>query len=135
MTLSESLYAILSDRDRLAAMFYQHYLGNVPAVRRHFQGTLLHGQAVLLTMALMVVEQNFIHHYPATAMYLRYLGSKHAQRGIPIEEFPGFREALLATLAEFHGSAWSEELAFEWRSALDAAIALMQEGYHTHYTV
>jgi len=52
----------------------------------------------------------------------------HFQR-IPAELFAPFRDAMLATLQEFHADAWDAELEQEWRRAFDAAIEAMLQGY------
>jgi hemoglobin-like flavoprotein len=68
-------------------------------------------------------------------MYLRYLGTKHHDRGIPAELFPKFRDALLAALERFHSNDWNAHLARQWHDAIDHATATMLSGYRHHYTV
>jgi hemoglobin-like flavoprotein len=103
-------------------------LQQYPEVSAHFQGVNLRRQAMLLTMALMVMERHYSGNYPATAMYLRYLGSKHHARGILQHLYPQFREALLAVLERFHDRDWEPELATQWSGAIDHAIVTMLEG-------
>src|SRR5262249_17248451 len=129
MYIAESLHAILGERDRLADLFYQHFLERYPEVSTHFEGVNLRRQTMLLTMALMVMERPYSGNYAATAMYLSYLGSKHHDRGILQHQFPQFREALLAVLEQFHGENWGPELATQWAGAIDHTIATMLKGY------
>jgi hemoglobin-like flavoprotein len=129
MNIVESLHRILGERDTLADLFYQHFLVRYPEVATHFQGVNLRRQAMLLTMALMVMERHHSGNYPATAMYLRYLGSKHHVRGVPEHLYPQFREALLAVLERFHDKDWGPELATQWGAAIDRTTATMLEGY------
>jgi len=40
-----------------------------------------------------------------------------------------YAEALLATLEEFHGEDWDEDLAKQWSDACNEAIESMFDGY------
>jgi len=135
MNLQESLHTILAQSETLADLFYLVFLERYPEVRQHFQGVNLRQQGVLLTMALMVMERHDSGSYPATEMYLRYLGSKHHDRGIPRHLYPHFRDALLAALERFHSKDWGAELAAQWGGAIDRASATMLEGYQERHSV
>jgi hemoglobin-like flavoprotein len=135
MDIHESLYRILGHKENLADRFYDVFFERYPEVRRHFGGIEIRHQAELLRMALMVMECHYTHGYPATENYLKYLGSKHHERGVAAELYPKFRDALLTTLAEFHGPDWDEGLAGQWRAAFDRAAGTMLEGYRKHFTV
>jgi hemoglobin-like flavoprotein len=130
-----SLHRILGNQTSLAELFYCGFLDQYPEVRQHFQGVDLKYQAALLTMALLVIERHHTASYPATETYLRYLGTKHHTRGVPAELFPHFRDALLATLEQFHGSDWDVGLAGQWQKAIAGATKTMLEGYEQHFTV
>jgi hemoglobin-like flavoprotein len=89
----------------------------------------------MLTMALMLIEHHYIHHYPATARYLELLGHQHRTRKkVPVEAYPKFRECLLAMLARFHESDWNDQLARQWGEAIDLAVKTMIIGYEPDYT-
>jgi hemoglobin-like flavoprotein len=129
MNIQESIHCILERRDCFADLFYIVFLDEYPQVRQHFLDIDLKHQAVLLTMALMVIERHYSAQYPATRMYLKYLGAKHQKRGISADLYPSFRDALLATLERFHSSNWDTNLANEWSGAIDEGIATMLEAY------
>jgi hemoglobin-like flavoprotein len=135
MNIRESVHRILRSQESLADLFYRLFLDHYPEVRQHFQGVDLKYQAVLLTMALLVMERHHSASYPATETYLKYLGTKHRTRGVPAELFPCFRDALLATLERFHGSDWDGGLAGQWKKAIERATETMLEGYKQHFTV
>jgi hemoglobin-like flavoprotein len=135
MDIKESVHEILGNQELLADLFYCLFLDRYPEVRRHFQGVDLKYQAALLTMAFLVIERHHSAAYPATETYLRYLGTKHQTRGVPVELFPHFRDALLATLERFHGSHWDAALAGQWKQAIDGATDTMLKGYKQHFTV
>src|SRR5205814_187464 len=134
MDIHDSLHRILEHEADLANLFYDAFLER-PGVREHFHGVDVRRQAVLLTMALMVIERQHQHPYSATNLYLKYLGTRHRDRKIPVELFPVFRDVLLATLERFHGADWDAGLAGQWRAAIDGATARMREGYGTRFTV
>jgi hemoglobin-like flavoprotein len=129
MNIQDSLRRVLEERDTVATTFYEVFFERTPEARPLFDGVNMKHQAVLLTMALMVIERHHAHGYPSTALYLKYLGHKHHLRGVPPEMYPKWAEALLATLARFHGPDWDEEAAGQWRSALEGAAQVMLVGY------
>jgi hemoglobin-like flavoprotein len=135
MDIRDSVHRILGNQESLADLFYLVFLDHYPEVRRHFEGVDLKHQAVLLTMALLVIERHHTASYPATETYLKYLGTKHRMRGVPAELFPPFRDALLTTLEQFHGSNWDAGLAGQWKEAIDGATETMLEGYKQHFSV
>jgi hemoglobin-like flavoprotein len=132
MNIQESIHRILERRDCFADLFYIVFLDEYPEVRQHFVDINLKHQAVLLTMAIMVMERHYSAQYPATRMYLKHLGAKHQKRGIPVNLYPSFRAALLQTLERFHSSDWDTNLASQWRDAIDEGIATMLEAYEDH---
>lgn len=135
MEIQQSLEKILQRQDVLADLFYVVFLDRHPDIRRYFVGVDLPRQGVLLSMSLMVMVHHYIHRYPATAAYLRVLGTQHhTRRGIPASSFPAFRACLLESLAQFHGDDWTDTLAAQWGDAIDLATALMLEGYQGHHT-
>jgi hemoglobin-like flavoprotein len=136
MNIQESIHRILERSDGLAEpFFYGLFFDRYPEVVAHFRGVNIEQQAVLLTTALVVIERHYTSSYPTTTMYLKYLGTKHLDRGIKPEFFPRFRDALLLALEQFHGSDWDDVLAHQWRQAMDRATATMLEGYHTRFHV
>jgi hemoglobin-like flavoprotein len=129
MDIQESLRQILAREELVADLFYVVFLDRYPEVRRHFVHVNMRRQAVLLTVALQFVVQYYLHSFPTVAAYLRILGEEHSCRGIEPELYPKFCQALLATLSRFHSREWNDELAQQWRQALDLAATKMLEGY------
>jgi hemoglobin-like flavoprotein len=129
MTIQESMIRVLEKRDDLAALFYEEFFERHPEATPLFAGVNLKYQTVLLTMALGVIEKHYLNGFPATAMYLKYLGHKHHQRAVPPELYPKWVESLLRTLEKFHGTDWDAEAAGQWRAALEKAAGVMLLGY------
>jgi len=135
INIHESLHRILEQKETMADLFYIIFLDRYPEVRDYFKGVDLKAQSVLLTMALMVMERHYSGSYPATEMYLKYLGTKHHDRKIPRELYPKFRDAQLATLERFHSKDWDPLLAGQWHDAVDKSTVTMLAGYRHHYSV
>lgn len=129
MTLTESVAKILSQNGTLAPCFYERFFAQVPAAGPFFASTNMNHQASVLQMSLQVIEQFSAHGYEAVGDYLKVLGFKHRERGIPREMYAQWREILLETLAGFHGKEWNSQLAAAWAQALNLSIDKMLEGY------
>lgn len=135
MDIHESLERIMRRQEIVADLFYGVFLDRFPEVSRFFAGVDLIRQAVLLTIALKVIEQHYLGGYRAAELYLKYLGSRHYELGIPEHTYPMFREALLETLGRFFGQEWSTNLARQWHEAIDKASNTMLEGYNHRFHV
>ncbi len=134
MEINESLQDILSAEELVTRAFYETFLSRHPEMRVFFEGVDLDRQAVLLTMQLILLEQNYNHYNPATRKYLVQLGRRHQELGIATDAYPAFQECLLQTLKRHHADAWDETLERQWHSALDHAIEMMLEGYEPRDT-
>jgi hemoglobin-like flavoprotein len=135
MTIQDSLHRLLQEKESVAELFYSVFFERSPEVKPFFEGVDMKRQCTLLTMTLLIIERNYVCAYPAAESYLRYLGTRHHTRGIPLETYPAFRAALLETLARVLGDQWEEGLAKEWGAAIDRAAALMRDGYQNRFTV
>ncbi len=128
MNIRESVDEIFQQRTRLTDRFYEVLFERCPEARQLFQGVDMGVQSIMLTMALGAIRE-----YPdinnAFRAYLRVLGTKHKRKGVAKEFYANFLEALLATLEEFHGEDWSDELAGEWADACQEVTELMFDGY------
>ena len=136
MEIHESIQEVFRKDRRLADLFYGLFFDRHPEARPFFDGVDLGRQAVLLTMALMLVEHHYLNHNRVTEDYLRILGYQHhVRRGIPADLYPPFYECLLVALEQFHGSDWEPRLAGQWREALEMTSRIMLEGYQGHHPV
>lgn len=133
MQIEQSVEVLLQKKTVVISEFYDLFLNRHPEIAKQFEGINVHHQATMLTMALMMVEAFYSHNYPAAEHYLKVLGSRHRHYGAAIEDFPKFRDCLLETLASIHGDGWDEELATQWREAIDKATSTMALGYEEEY--
>jgi hemoglobin-like flavoprotein len=131
MDISESIKTILRREKNVTDQFYTILLNQYPDVGTFFKGVNLQQQAAMLNMALMMIEQYFQHRYPAAEQYLRLIGYRHAQQGIPSELYSRWRDCLLETLSLFHDDDWNDELRQQWKEAVDLASEVMLVGYES----
>ena len=128
MDLRESIDRILAEGTVLTDRFYAMLFERYPEAKALFEKTHMSTQAVMLSAALMVNQ--YYPNYPLAArQYLNVLGTRHLRAGVPRELYPAFEEVLLVALEEFHGEAWSEDLARQWREATASAVRHVLEGY------
>ncbi len=138
MQIAESLDKILSERKLVTERFYTEKLfKSHPEFVPYFNDANMSIQPMMLMMALqgVVCFLGAGGNYPAVEQYLQYLGTRHRKLGIPQELFPKFCDSLLATVEEFHGKDWDEDLAVQWREALEEATKKMLEGYRQDFHV
>jgi hemoglobin-like flavoprotein len=135
MDMHQSFERILASKQVIGDLFYEALFTRHPEIRPFFEGIDLRRQAVLLTMELSVIDAFHRFRNGPARLYLQYLGTKHHHRGIPLELYSPFRDTMLEVLQRFLEGDWTEELATEWKTAIDDASAVMFEGYSKHFTV
>jgi hemoglobin-like flavoprotein len=84
-------------------------------------------QEGMLTEALFAVLDH-LGDAPWLTSTLHALGAKHVDYGVTDEMYVWVGDALLRTLAESAGDAWSPELEQAWAAGFGAIASLMQEG-------
>jgi hemoglobin-like flavoprotein len=129
MEIQESLKQILASDRVFGEMFYEMFFERCPEAKPYFDVTDMDRQALVLTMALTLIEQNYNHGYAAVAGYLQHVGNRHADRAVPKSLYNPWREAMLSALERFHGDDWSDHLAKQWGDAIDAVTETMFRGY------
>jgi hemoglobin-like flavoprotein len=135
MDMPESLKLVQASKPIFGRLFYERLFTQYPDLEHFFHRTTIDHQAAILTMELSVMEAFYVRESPAAELYLQLLGTKHKDRGIPVEAYPHFRDVLLASLQQFHGTDWSAELAQQWHEAIDASVAKMLDGYKQRVTI
>jgi hemoglobin-like flavoprotein len=128
--IQESLDRILKSEEIIGKTFYDVFFERHPQAAKYFTDTDMERQALMVTMALNLVRQYYSEGYSTVEAYLRHLGTRHYDHKVPPDVYPIWRDCMLETLAQFHDSDWSDELAAEWREAIDAVTKPMLEGYN-----
>ncbi len=135
LTITESVNAILTSKESFGEKFYAQLFTGYPHLKQHFEGVNMREQAVVVTMALSLIEQYYSRRNDATHKYLQVLGSRHCERRIPEESYADWLDALMETLSAFHEHAWNEALADQWKEAIEKATQVILEGYNRRYHV
>lgn len=133
MQLDESLQRVLADKELVIREFYQRFLSRQPDAARLFVGVDMEKQALMLTMALIVVEAHSRSSYPAVEHYLHVLGDRHREAGVSRELFGPFRDCLIDTIRSCQADDWDDSLTEAWKAALDRATQTMFQGYEGEY--
>jgi hemoglobin-like flavoprotein len=129
MTIAESLRKILESERLFGSMFYDVFFTRSPEARKYFDGVDMKRQALVLTMALQMMEQFHTNGYAAIDHYLRHIGHHHHDRDVPRELYADWRDSLLVALEQFLGADWSDDLRGEWERAIASATTAMFRGY------
>lgn len=129
MDLEGSLEKILASDHEFGDAFYDVFFEQCPEAKEFFQKTNMRAQALMLSVSLRLVGDYHKRGSAAIGHYLKILGTRHADRTIPPEMYPPWRDSLLVTLETFLGDDWNSSLSDEWRAAIDAINQVMFKGY------
>lgn len=127
--LGASVDMIRARGDGVAQAFYDKLFARFPGVRGMFpadSGAMAAQRQKFIDTLAAVVEM--IGEPDAVRARLEELGKKHATYGARPEHYPPVCEALLETLAEASGEAWSSQLEAEWSQALQLVSEVMLRG-------
>jgi hemoglobin-like flavoprotein len=122
--LRRSFEALAPRADELARAFYERLLGTFPQVRPLFAATDFDSQRVKLMQSVAAVVA-LVDRPDELTPVLEQLGRSHQGYGVRPEMYGYVSFSLLATLADFAGEAWTEEVARTWEAALSAVGAAM----------
>jgi hemoglobin-like flavoprotein len=125
--LRASFELVITRQPLLVRRFYQILFERYPQAMPLFAHTTSARQEKMLAEALVAV----IDHLEDAAWFestMLALGERHAAYGVTDVMYAWVGDALLATLAEAAGEAWSDELARQWTLAYQAIAGTMQKG-------
>lgn len=109
----------------IADLFYQRLFELDPALRRLFRGDMGEQGDKLMTMLAFVVHHL---HQPAPILdAVRRLGERHMHYGVQLHHYTTVGEALLWTLAQHFGPAFTAEVKAAWSAAYQLLTSVMQE--------
>lgn len=121
-----SFHAVSPRLDALVAGFYDRLFARAPQVRAIFPADMSK-QKFHLAAALALIGRN-MDCLDVLEESLMGLGAQHVKFGASPEHYPLVRDALLDSLAEQVGVAWTEELRRDWTDAINAVSAMMLKG-------
>ncbi len=108
----------------LAALFYERLFALDPALRPLFRGDMAAQGRKLTTMISYAVRG--LNRIEALQPGLEALGQRHAGYGIREDHYATVGEALLATLRQGLGEAFTDEIRQAWASAYATLAAAMK---------
>lgn len=109
----------------IAERFYERLFVLDPTLRPLFAGDMGEQGDKLMTMLALVV-----HNLPQPERLLeavRRLGERHAHYGVQPAHYTTVGEALLWTLAQHFGPAFTDEVRAAWAAAYQLLAGVMQE--------
>jgi hemoglobin-like flavoprotein len=125
--LRQSFDLVIDRRPDLTARFYEILFERYPALQPMFRRNARATQEKMLAQALAAVLDH-LEDAPWLGGTLGRLGATHAAYGVTDAMYDQVGDALLATLAEVAGDAWTEEVSAQWAEAYAFITAMMQAG-------
>ncbi len=120
-------FAQLSRRaPQLIDLFYSRLFAARPGIRALFPENMT-SQRVHMVAALTLIAEN-AGQLETLAGPLMQLGERHVKYGVRAEHYPLVRDALVEAMAIASGPEWTDELATDWRIALDCVAGFMVKG-------
>ena len=126
IALVQQTFALATPQAKqLASHFYQRLFELDPTLRRLFPGDMQEQGDKLMTMLAFVVHHL---HQPAPILgAVQRLGERHRHYGVAPHHYSIVGEALLWTLAQHFGPAFTAEVAAAWGAAYQLLTSVMQE--------
>lgn len=124
--LKDSWEVVAKSGDEVPLYFYSHLFLSHPEVREMFPISMA-SQRDKLVGALGRIVSNVDRLDEVTA-FIQQLGSDHRRFAVTPEHYNVVGASLLATLKQFLGAAWTEELASDWATAYGVIARVMVGG-------
>jgi hemoglobin-like flavoprotein len=124
--VQESFAAVRADGDAAAALFYAKLFEQQPRLRSLFADDMTQQRQLLMTMIGAAVAR--LDRVDELLPALHDLGRRHTGYGVRDEDYAPVGAALLATLAEAFGPAFSDELRDAWATAYGILSGAMKAG-------
>jgi hemoglobin-like flavoprotein len=125
--LRDSFALVIETAPDLTSRFYDNLFSMFPQTAPMFSPSRRKGQEKMLADALSAVLDH-LEDAPWLASTLKGLGAKHVGYGVTDEMYGWVGAALLKTLADVAGPAFTDEVKQQWTEAFGAIAGLMQEG-------
>jgi hemoglobin-like flavoprotein len=111
--------------DQAAAIFYQHLFAIDPSTRPLFNTTDMAQQRKKLLQILSVAVSS-LDNLGALSKTVEDLGRRHANYGVKDSHYDSVGVALLWTLEQGLGSAWTPEAAAAWKEVYGLLSGIMR---------
>lgn len=125
--VQDSFALVKVDHQAFTSAFYRELFERSPHLQPLFENVDTRKQGAKLHAALALSVEN-LRRPEELEKILIPLGKKHVAYGATRESYPRVIEALLATLEQFLGDAWTGPVADAWTKTLDSVTGLMLRG-------
>jgi NAD(P)H-flavin reductase/hemoglobin-like flavoprotein len=125
LRLKESFARVAACGDEVPLFFYSHLFLGHPEVRDMFPVSMAGQRDKLLDALGRIVAD--VSNLDALVPFLQGLGRDHRKFGTVADHYPAVGASLLATLAHFNGTAWTDDLARDWTEAYTVVAQVMTE--------
>jgi hemoglobin-like flavoprotein len=122
--VQESFKRVLPIRDRAAGLFYDRLFTLDPSLRPLFKGDINRQGALL--MAMINIAVNGLDRLDEIVPAVQQLGRRHADYGVRREHYATVATALLWTLEQGLGEAWTPPLKEAWTACYGLLAEVMQ---------
>jgi methyl-accepting chemotaxis protein len=129
-TLESSFNLLAPQGEELVRRFYNELFKRAPTVIPMFDNTTPAEQQTKLLDSLKLVIDN-VRNPQALAPALTELGVKHQEYGALPEHYPVVASALIDTMKQMAGEAWTDTIESAWKQALDIISKVMLDAYKT----
>jgi hemoglobin-like flavoprotein len=124
--VQESFALVVPIADTAAELFYGRLFELDPSLRGLFHGNMREQGRKLMHMLSVAVHG--LDRLESIVPAVRALGRRHAAYGVTDEHFETVGAALLWTLQQGLGSAFTPEVAEAWASVYEVLVTTMQDG-------
>ena len=123
----ESWKTLAPNRDQVGTIFYRRLFEIDPTLRHLFKDTILHEQIRKLTSMIDLIVQ-WLDAPERLVPVLKQLGARHNTYGVHDEHYAKFGTALIGTLEEALGDAFTPNVRSAWTEAYLLISSLMRRG-------
>jgi NAD(P)H-flavin reductase/hemoglobin-like flavoprotein len=111
--------------DQVALYFYSHLFVTRPEVRPMFPLSMADQRDKFVSALGRIVSQ--ADQIEGDAAFLQHLGRDHRKYAVVADHYDAVGASLCATLKQFLGSEWDEEMAAHWTAAYQVVARIMVE--------
>jgi hemoglobin-like flavoprotein len=121
-----SFSQVLNSKKRTGEVFYDRLFAIAPEARAMFKGDMEHQGQKLIDMIALTVGN--LRDPAALRTMLMDLGRRHVKYGVKDEHYPPVGAALIWTLEQGLGDAFTPQVREAWTSLYDSVVAAMKAG-------
>jgi hemoglobin-like flavoprotein len=123
--VQQSFAKVLPIKDQAASLFYDRLFALDPSLRPLFKGDIKRQGALL--MAMINTAVNGLDRLDDIVPAVQQLGRRHADYGVRREHYGTVAQALLWTLEQGLGEAWTPPLKDAWTACYGLLAEVMQK--------